>query len=166
MRILFINYELHFNTPTATLQGASGKVYGISTWKPIPVELAKEKADAHWVEVTQAEYDACILDVSRAWHVPMKRWVPRFVKGSPAVKTAPAMSPLKTQPEYNNAAAQAEEKPAWVAGRPDTIPQNTRYWTLVKMARDEGADITGLKALPAIREAIYRARDAKQLAAA
>jgi hypothetical protein len=121
-RILLVNYDLSFNTPTMSIQGISGKTYGHSTWKKLPAPLNRDKADAHWIELTPEEYDRCILDVSRCWHMPLRHWVPRFIVEDPIIRTDAELVPLQVP-----------------------VFANTPYFTLVGIAKAENIDLDGLK---------------------
>lgn len=70
-KVRFVNKEIGSVCPSSRLQGMSGKTYGTSH---------REAGALHVVEMSLEEYEKCIEDVSRAYHLPMRRWVPHFVR--------------------------------------------------------------------------------------
>lgn len=70
-KVRFVNKEIGSVCPSCKLQGMSGKTYGTSH---------RESGALHVVEMSLENYEKCIEDVSRAYHLPMRRWVPHFVR--------------------------------------------------------------------------------------
>jgi hypothetical protein len=91
--VVFENRELGSSNPISTVTGISGKLYARARFSREGYHLSEP--------LTLAQYEAAKVDISRAWHRPMCRWVPRFVvvedkKPEPvAGGTAPTSDVLK-----------------------------------------------------------------------
>lgn len=85
MKIQFYNRDIGQGTLGTIVQGYSGRSYGNSRFDPkrghhsVTIEVKDEKA-----------FETMMDDMAKAWHLPMRKWVPQFI--------APVESALPRQP--------------------------------------------------------------------
>jgi hypothetical protein len=68
MNIQLVNYEIGYGVPPRPVQGYSGKTYAKSRYS--------SKLRCHVAEISVADYNKAALDLSKAWHMARRKWVP------------------------------------------------------------------------------------------
>ena len=127
--IQLINYEMGYGTPPVRVQGYSGATYATSRFD--------SQHGCHVAKITVAEYNKAAKDLSRAWHLSMRRWVPMIpeaesIAAAPIVELpAPPEEPAEPLQLFEEAPAQPDQ-PAPLRD----VLMATHISTLKKMARD------------------------------
>lgn len=152
-KVLLLNYDLSSNARFGTVCGASGKTYKQSQFNT--------KYNAHVAEFTMEEYDKAIPDISRSWHRPMCRWIPKFmeVEAGP-VLMQPQPPPVLQNPDFlqpgaplvsttEGSAPEVKIESANISPDISKLP----YLSLKKIAKQHGVFKDGLNCAE-LREAI------------
>lgn len=182
-KVILTNSSMGVTVGSATVSGQSGKRYGYSFYS--------DKYRCHAIEMTLEEYEAAVNDLSNAWHMARRKWVPHFVEVAGENVVTPVNNPLLRDTAIGWArqlskediqqiardagliitAVPIEANPiqenrmdAMVASVGDTVSCDylpDRYWSLIKIAKEEGANVAGLKKIADLQAAILTHRQQK-----
>ena len=125
--ILLINYEMGYGTPPVRVQGYSGATYATSQFD--------SKHGCHVAKITVAEYNKAAKDLSRAWHLSMRRWVPLIPEVAAVASAVEPPAPVEEPAEPLQLFEEAPAQPEQPAPLRDVLA-TTHISTLKKMARD------------------------------
>ena len=142
MNIHFVNYSLGYGIGGRKMQGYSGKVYGkLSRWSD------KFKAQTVTIDLNEADYIAVVKDLSRAWDLSQRKWVP--VPEFSGSKLVDEPAPHGNDPFADFSIEHPHEIPA--AGvvvtdaTPEPLSAGSKFFTLKGVAAEEGVDIAHCK---------------------
>lgn len=173
-KILLVNKSIGIGVQSVVVSGHSRKVYGHSNYD--------QKFCGHIFEMTPEAYAKAADDLARNWHKSRCKWVPRFVTSEGASETlvTPMMNEdLRALYQKSAAMLASADLIAILADRgisvrssipePEIVEQAivphgtsvelpTKWWPLVKIAKDEGMNIDGIKGIKPMQEAIREHR--------
>lgn len=170
-RVILVNQSLGITQGSVVVSGHSRKPYGYSKYEA--------KYGGHVIEMSPEEYRKAANDLARNWHKSRCKWVPFFeTVEEPAKVVEPANSPelreialgwARTLTKEDIAALAADMiVPEPVAPESQVVQQPVvsselpnRYWSLVKIAKDEGATYEGLKKITDLQACILANRQKK-----
>lgn len=174
MKVILANKSLGITQGTVSVTGHSRRHLGYSAYS--------DAWKCHVIELSIGDYEKCIDDLSRNWHKSRGRWVPHFVEGEVVAnvvspennaalrETAIGWARQLTAADITQIAKEhglivtvvpieMAEQAAAIRST-DDLP--TKYFSLCKIAKDEGVDITGLpRKGEAVRAAILAHRQQK-----
>ena len=159
-KVLLLNRELGSHCVLGRVQGYSGKTYATSRY------LIGH--NAHVAELSLEDYNAAIEDISRNWHRPNCRWVPKFVQTPDEAESLKVLREVpvslllqvldeRSAPKIPTIPAPLQLKSEALVQTFDSLKE-LHFLTLKKMARAAGIDADQFKTRETLATAIIEAQ--------